>query len=395
METEMHYKTHMLTDDGVVIVTDDDMVAVPSTNPLYLKLREKLNAHDLAGIDEVLDRTGKIKPHTNGEFWVDEDGCVVHSGEVMPTSLSERLLALVDKEMPWKPLVKFWELRPSANLWGFMHHTDIPLMGNGHILAYKRVRRLAEGDEEVGKPRAGAKPPVNGEHKPEDYLRAGDLVDCRTGKFRNNVGDEPKMERAAVATDPEEACGPGLHVAAWKYADQFYANGVLIEVVVDPRDIVSVPSDHDEMKVRTCGYKVLREVAEPREEPLAFSVGDEVEWERDEGPGVVRGALVRIIEVLEGHPNKYRVERVDGTGEAEVPEDQLSWPRDSEEDYEEPEGDCPVCGKYVENCTCDPEDHEVHATREEAEAACDDEDSDEDLDVLEAELDGVDELLED
>ena len=85
----------------------------------------------------------------------------------------------------------------------------------------------------------------------------------QTGTIRNNIGDVVTMPRNAVEDDPKVACHVGLHVGSFSYANGFGRH--LLTVKVDPADVVSVPEDHGNQKMRVCAYTVV-EVNEGRAE---------------------------------------------------------------------------------------------------------------------------------
>lgn len=77
-----------------------------------------------------------------------------------------------------------------------------------------------------------------------------------TGKIPNKVGSIIEMPRSKVQFDPAIGCSYGLHVGTYNYASN-WARGVLLTVKVNPRDVVSVPTECDAQKIRTCRYEVL------------------------------------------------------------------------------------------------------------------------------------------
>lgn len=81
------------------------------------------------------------------------------------------------------------------------------------------------------------------------------------GYVPNMVGSVIEMPRGDVTFDPGHGCSTGLHVGTWAYARDFSRNTVL-EVHVNPRDVVSVPSDCNDAKMRTCRYVVVGVVEE-------------------------------------------------------------------------------------------------------------------------------------
>jgi len=301
-----NYKQYIETDESLILIFEDDMVALAKEHPLFGKVKEAVGSGKFDALPGLIDMAAHIKRATHGKFWVNDAGCIVVDGEELPDALSKRLMTLVEKTLPTEPLEKFWanlKLNPSAesrkDLYGFLEHNGIPITSDGCFLCYKRV-----GD---------------------------DFKDLNSRSFDNSVGKVVKMDRSGVNPDRNVTCSTGLHVAAWKYAHDFYFNGHLLEVKVNPRDVVSVPVDYNNEKMRCCEYVVVRIADKPREEPLVFSVGDKADY-LDPDTGVTH--LVTIKVALEGFPHKYEVE-LDDTGEVKtVLESDLSW-EENDEDYEE------------------------------------------------------------
>ena len=239
----MQYKNHITTDGAVVIIFDDgSMKSVDRGNPLYSKIVTLLNDHNFEEIAPTVDLATKIRMYTNGRFFVG-DGVVFIGKDALPNSLGSRLIAFADACLPCEPLLKFWENlnknpseRSKEHLHAFLEHNGIPITKDGCFVAYKRVT--------------------------EDYL------DCHTKTLDNHIGNVVTMDRSKVNEDPNMTCSAGLHVAAFRYAKDMYSNGILLEVKVNPRDVVAVPVDYNGEKMRVCEYTVLRECEGPRDEPL-------------------------------------------------------------------------------------------------------------------------------
>lgn len=74
--------------------------------------------------------------------------------------------------------------------------------------------------------------------------------------IRQKVGSIVTMPAVDVKPGPE--CSVGLHVGSHHYADTFLGGqGVVMEVRVDPADVVNVP-DHDTGKMRVVKYEVVQ-----------------------------------------------------------------------------------------------------------------------------------------
>jgi hypothetical protein len=103
------------------------------------------------------------------------------------------------------------------------------------------------------------------------YKKANDnLKDWRTNTFDNSVGAKPKVDREKCDSNRINDCGYGLHCGSLHFAkDLFYQNqGVLMLVKTNPKDVVSIPSDINCEKFRTCEYEVLEMIEDYRPKPV-------------------------------------------------------------------------------------------------------------------------------
>lgn len=104
------------------------------------------------------------------------------------------------------------------------------------------------------------------------------------GNIPNPVGATISMPRTEVMDDPNAHCHVGLHVGTYEYAKGF--GQVLLEVAVDPANVVSVPESATSWKIRCCEYKVLK-VHETESDWFEEDYEAESEWE-DVGPDVLK-----------------------------------------------------------------------------------------------------------
>lgn len=158
------------------------------------------------------------------------DGLLYAGDMSIPPELNERIMKHKELGIPYDSLLKFWEnlkLNPSYNsrqqLFAFLSNNGHPLTEDGCFIAYRGVRE--------------------------------DFKDKHTGKFDNSVGAVCEMPRDAVDDNPNHTCSAGLHVACFDYARGFGEQ--LIEVKVNPKDVVAVPTDYNGTKMRTCRFEVV------------------------------------------------------------------------------------------------------------------------------------------
>ena len=79
----------------------------------------------------------------------------------------------------------------------------------------------------------------------------------RSGNILNNVGDVIEVARNSCDDNRDRGCSHGLHVGTLSYAKSFGNNNTLL-VKVNPKDVVSVPTDCKCQKLRCCKYEVIQ-----------------------------------------------------------------------------------------------------------------------------------------
>jgi len=159
-------------------------------------------------------------------------------------SLAKRLIIMIKHQMPVENLLEFVKKlykNPSYTsvhqLFGFLEKNKLPITASGNFLAYKKV--------------------------------GYDYKDLYSGNFDNSIGTSPRMNRNEVEDNPQVTCSFGLHACSFEYLEHFGSNSSdenenffnrVMVVEVDPSNVVSVPEDYNNAKIRTCGYTVIDEI---------------------------------------------------------------------------------------------------------------------------------------
>lgn len=201
------------------------------------------------------------------------NGRLYFDGEEIDNALSQQVARFLSEGVEnWKPLVKFFEnvqTNPSEHsreqLYGWLKASDFSITDDGLIVGYKGVQKLADGG--FVSCNAG-RAIVDGEVK--------------TGQIPNYKGAVVEMPRNEVTFDPAIGCSQGLHVGTYDYAESF-ARGALLEVHVNPRDVVSVPSDSSQQKMRVCRYTVIDTIEQPYTSSVIFAYDDDDDWDAYNG----------------------------------------------------------------------------------------------------------------
>ena len=231
-----NYRSHIKTGNSITVVfTEGDPAVIVKENPAYAQIVQLLKKGMYDEVAQVADIAVRVATRTKGRFKLDkETGLAVLKDEKLPQAIASKLVQLVDAKKDTKPLENFWarlKLNPSQDsrndLYAFLEANKVPLTEDGYFIGYKRV---------------------------DD-----DFKDTRTRTYDNTPGMTVEMDRSEVDPNRNNTCSTGLHVAAYKYAAVDYngSTGKLLEIKVDPKDVVTVPPDYNQQKMRVCRYQVV------------------------------------------------------------------------------------------------------------------------------------------
>lgn len=250
-------------------------ITVNSTQGIYEQVRSLI-------VDEGTDDIALIEAIVNPSTIVAEkltrlsdnitfDGSTIfYDHDPIDSGVSRYFQRIIAKhglgdEDRWKPTVRFLEKlyqNPSEEsrkaLYTYLRRHDFAITNDGDFIAYKGVRSDGRSIH--------AGPGV------VDGVRMN-------GRLPNKVGSTVEISRSYVDSDRTRGCSQGLHVGTYAYARGF-AQGLLLHVRVNPRDVVSVPQDGSFHKVRVCRYVVLEEsIAEVIDTHYDFD--DDDDWGDD------------------------------------------------------------------------------------------------------------------
>jgi hypothetical protein len=182
-------------------------------------------------------------------------------------------------------------------LFTWLDRHDFTITDNGDFVGYKGCALDAEGVA------------VSTRAVPEkDKVTVNGVLVPTGERVPNKQGDVVEMPRSLVDFNAYVGCSTGLHVGTYAYAKSFAP--ALLEVHVNPRDVVSVPTDCDAQKIRCCRYTVVGPVEDeykaavlPKAQVETPVVDDDDEFEDDtirEGDTV---RLTQFITTLRGRLN--------------------------------------------------------------------------------------------
>jgi hypothetical protein len=243
---------------------------VPPTHPNYATLVEYLQTndeHDEEHVERLLDLAfgASQRMYEISERVRLVNGTLYFDGDQLDNVLSRHIVRMVrEGDDAWEGLVRFMEnlaQNPSRksrlHLFKWLNFADFTITREGMFIAYKGVTATHENLSS----HAGSGALVNG--VPLDGYR----------QVPNPVGAVIEMPRSMVDPERSQTCSVGLHVGSYEYASGFGER--LLTVEVNPRDVVSVPHDESDQKMRVCRYKVIQASDTDYRGLTTFPAGDD------------------------------------------------------------------------------------------------------------------------
>ena len=254
-----------LNSGHIFLVLDGKDYSINAGNSSFSKALEAYNAKDWESFIYIVNPEIRLKSlYASYEGIEVKDGNLYVFGDPIHSTIAKRVISFIEHGLDCVHLFKFilkLNMNPSKRavdeLYTFLEHRALPVTDNGNFLAYKAVRV--------------------------------DYTDKYTGKFLNTIDSVLEMPRNKVDDNKENGCSYGFHAGSVDYAKDFMnADGHLMIVEINPADVVSIPTDCQYQKLRTCKYKVVGEYEIDLNDPMYASrfqtdQDDDVDVWNDEG----------------------------------------------------------------------------------------------------------------
>ena len=229
--------SYIITDNGLMVSLGMKPYNIDRSHPKYDEIVEAVRTEDWEAIPDLASVANVVKNWIDhARVTVDADnGIIMYGEQELHNTLTARILRMIEEGFSVQPLVAFLDnlmLNPSKRavdeLYGFLEYGKMPITEDGHFLAYKRVN--------------------------DNYTSVHD------GKTDNSIGKVVEMPRNRVDEDKDRTCSYGLHFCSHEYLKSFSGNKVVV-LKINPRDVVSIPTDYNNTKGRACRYEVVGELS--------------------------------------------------------------------------------------------------------------------------------------
>lgn len=230
---------YVQTPSSIAFVHDTEIITIQSDHPHYENIIEAVKSGDGTSAFKMSSIQNAITFYQHGGVTVNtEAGTIDCNGRLFEvgSSLGSRILHdMMAGDVCFEKYVKFLDnlldnpsTRVQRRVYDFLNAADITITDDGYILAYKVVQA--------------------------NYL------DKYSGTIDNKVGTVVKMERSSVDDDDQRTCSHGLHLCSKSYINGFGSGDDRIVICkLNPRDVVSIPADYNDAKLRCCKYEVVAE----------------------------------------------------------------------------------------------------------------------------------------
>lgn len=185
-----------------------------------------------------------------------KNGILYFDGDVLDNALAKHIISIIQTGADQKDYLSFalflenLAQNPSKksrkHLYAFIETHGMTISEDGMLIAYKGTKK--DGSS------------INTGYGIVDGVEYGKIDGngrlLESAALPNQVGSVVEIPRSLVNDDRSVGCSTGLHAGSYEYARGF-AQGLLLTVKVNPRDVVSVPEDCANAKIRTARYTVL------------------------------------------------------------------------------------------------------------------------------------------
>lgn len=234
---------YILTERALTVFHDNSVLTVHAEDARFPDAVGYVKVDNPYALVDLLKPIEVVREYLSDNGRVEIIGTnVMFDGEPANNYMGRRILEHYRAGNPVEPIINFMtnvstnpSKRACDELLRFLEYGELPITPDGHFLAYKMVGRN------------------------------GDYMDCWSGTIDNSIGQVVEMPRNQVQDDPNITCSYGLHFCSLEYVKSFSGHHLMV-LKINPKDVVSIPTDYNNTKGRCCKYAVVGELEQVPDE---------------------------------------------------------------------------------------------------------------------------------
>jgi hypothetical protein len=237
--------------NNLTVVIDGNPHTISNTHVTFDKVKEAIKAGDWSKVKDIIEPKKVVLSYGMGNVSIQGE-TLYWKGQPWHNAMATRMVQMLQDGFPIEPMVEFMENlmenpsnRSVTELYGFLEKNNLPITPDGCFLAYKKVR--------------------------------SDFKDVYSGTMDNSPGKVVEMPRNQVDDRADNTCSHGLHFCSKDYLQHFNGDRIVI-VKINPKDVVSIPTDYNHSKGRACRYEVISELGVSPDDAFVKPVQTDAGW---------------------------------------------------------------------------------------------------------------------
>lgn len=254
---------------NITVVIGTTSHTVSKSHVAYAKVLDAIKTGNWDLVKDIIEPKKAVLKFGAGNISIEGDKIFWKSQE-MHNALTKRMVQMIHEDFPVTALVAFMEnlmknpsKRAVDELYGFLEKNSLPITEDGFFLGYKKVDQnyldihsktvLNKPAQYLTDEEKASLPLTVGQRKEVTVALEGDVLTV-------------SMERNQVDDDQNRTCSNGLHICSKDYLPHFgsgYSNrdhDRVVIVKINPADVVSVPNDYNNAKLRCSKYAIVDEI---------------------------------------------------------------------------------------------------------------------------------------
>jgi len=235
MNTNIAY---LITEKVVSLTLDGKPFTIARSAGHCDRVIDAIQRNDVEELRNLMKPKERIANATEGRISFDGHN-LRFMGDPIHNAISDRLSYLWEQGLEYAPLMRFLDnlmdnpsYRAKNETYRFLEACNLPITNDGHFLAFKMVRN--------------------------------NYFDIFSGTMDNSIGKIVEVRRNEVDEDSDRTCSRGLHACSQAYLGSYGSSSRkdrIMVVKINPRDVVAVPRDYNNAKMRLCRYEVVDELS--------------------------------------------------------------------------------------------------------------------------------------